>query len=650
MKTNLRKYLSLVMVLCVAFVCLFAGVRVKAASTTIDLTAQGYANSEEVTSVSSGDVTLTFDKGTGSTTPKYYTTGTGIRLYGKGTLTVYAGGQTIEKIKFTFGSGDGSNAISANVGSFTTDTWTGSGETVVFTIGGSSGHRRFKTVEVTVATSNPSVSLDGNANVKVGVKETYSAELKNTTGTLVWSVDDDTVATIDQNGVLTPVSTGFVTVTAALASDKSVYDEIDVVVWPNNSEPISIAAAKEICDFTGSNNSAFQYSIVGTIETIDYAYNVTNKNISVTISDGTDTIYLYKMTGGADLSIGTKIKVTGYLCLYNTTYEVNENSTYEIVVDESLTTLIAALNNINSYFSLGYKYVVTEEAVAYTVDTLNNATIGVSGTTYTEWTGIEVNSNAVYAGQSAGGTNATGAVIQLRSDKSNSGIVSTTSGGLVTKVTVVWNTNTSSARKLDIYGSNTAYTSPTELYSSSQVGEKLGSIAYGETTFVISGQYEYIGVRSNSGALYLDSIEFTWTDESYEGSTSIKYYSNVDFRIRVGVDSAIANLEDADSWGIKVTDSNGSSKEYVLNDGFVYAEGNYYYAIISLGDVLNKSERLSVEFTVEAFVVVNDVNYYSSQVKTYSVAGMVKKYYVEDGITAVEGLYNELVAMGKIAK
>lgn len=651
MKTSLRKYLSLVMVLCVAFVCLFAGVRVKAASTVIDLTDQGYANAQEVTSVTSGDITLTFSKGTGSTTPKYYTSGTSVRLYAKGTLTVSAGGQIIEKIKLTFGSSDKANAITANVGTFTTDTWTGSASSVVLSVGGTKDHRRIKTVEVTVASSNPSISLDGEANVQVGVKEVYSAAIKNTTGTIVWSVDDDAVATVDQNGVLTPVSTGFVTVTAALASDESVYDEIEVVVWPNNSQTISIATAKEICDFTGANNSAFQYSIVGTIETIDYAYNSTNNNISVTLSDGTDTISLYKMTGGDDLSVGSKIKVTGYLCLYNsTTYEVNEGSTYEIVIDESLTTLIAALNNVQAYLSLGYKYVVTEEKVYYTVDTLNNATTEVSGTSYTEWTGKTANSNAVYAGQSAGGTAQTGAVIQLRSNNSNSGIVSTTSGGLVTKVTVTWNANTAAERILDIYGSNTAYTSPTELYGSSLVGEKIGSIAYGETTFVISGEYAYIGVRSNSGALYLDSIEFTWVDDSYEDSTSINSYTDVDFRIRVGVDSAIANLEDADSWGIKVTSSNGTVKEYLADSDYIFTEGDFIFAIISLGDVLNNSERLTVEFTVEAYVVVDGVNYYSNQSKTYSVAGMVQKYYEEDGNTAVESLYNELVSMDKIAK
>ena len=80
-------------------------------------------------------------------------------------------------------------------------------------------------------------------------------------------------------------------------------------------------------------------------------------------------------------------------------------------------------------------------------DTLNRAFTGVNGTTYSSWTGTGT-SGAVYAGQSAGGNDA----IQLRSKNSNSGIVTTASGGKATKVVVMWNSNTSSGATLDIYG------------------------------------------------------------------------------------------------------------------------------------------------------------------------------------------------------
>ena len=150
-------------------------------------------------------------------------------------------------------------------------------------------------------------------------------------------------------------------------------------------------------------------------------------------------------------------------------------------------------------------------------DTLTNALIGVSGTNYTAWTGKTANSSAVYAGQSAGGNNA----IQLRSNNNNSGIVTTTSGGKATKIEVAWNSNTSAGRTTNIYGSNSAYESADDLYNSSKQGTLLGTCVVGTSTeLTIDDEYEYIGIRSASGALYLDKVIITW------GSGSATTYSN----------------------------------------------------------------------------------------------------------------------------
>ena len=140
-------------------------------------------------------------------------------------------------------------------------------------------------------------------------------------------------------------------------------------------------------------------------------------------------------------------------------------------------------------------------------DTLTRATTGITNTSYTEWSGKTGTSGAVYAGQSAGGNSS----IQLRSKNNNSGIVTTASGGKVVKITVVWNSNTSSGRTLDVYGKNTAYSKATDLYSSSTQGTKLGSIKYGTSTeLTINGDYTFIGMRSSSDAMYLTSITIDW--------------------------------------------------------------------------------------------------------------------------------------------
>ena len=80
---------------------------------------------------------------------KYYTTGEAIRVYGGGTFTVASADYNISRIELKFGSGDGSNAITANVGTFTSPTWTGSSKSVTFTVGGTSGHRRIASIKVT---------------------------------------------------------------------------------------------------------------------------------------------------------------------------------------------------------------------------------------------------------------------------------------------------------------------------------------------------------------------------------------------------------------------------------------------------------------------------------------------------------------------
>ena len=147
-------------------------------------------------------------------------------------------------------------------------------------------------------------------------------------------------------------------------------------------------------------------------------------------------------------------------------------------------------------------------AVAATVDdVLTSDKFTATDTKYTTFSDVQGASGAVYAGNSAKA--ATGA-IQLRSSNSNSGIVTSATGGNARKVVVTWQGSTSAGRTLDIYGDATPYGAATELYGKPK-GTKLGSIVKGTSTeLVIEGDYAYIGMRSNSGAMYLMDITITW--------------------------------------------------------------------------------------------------------------------------------------------
>jgi hypothetical protein len=175
-----------------------------------------------------------------------------------------------------------------------------------------------------------------------------------------------------------------------------------------------------------------------------------------------------------------------------------------------------------------YSFVPAEAAVE--TDELTWQALGLPGTNsnYTEFSGISFTSAAEYAGLASSGT---GQYIQLRSKNSNEGIITTASGGKLKSLTIAYNAGTDSRRVLDIYAKNEPYEAASDLYNETLCGEKIGSIAYAEgtLTFTVEGDYQYVGIRSNYGALYLDELSFEW-----EGSVS-----NIEGNVLIGADEDV---------------------------------------------------------------------------------------------------------------
>ena len=313
-----------------------------------------------------------------------------------------------------------------------------------------------------------------------------------------------------------------------------------------------------------------------------------------------------------------------------------------------LTNTLIRLNNIQSYLSMAFCYKVQgTNSTVEVEDTLTYSLTGVTGSSYTEWSGVNGSSGAIYAGNiSSGGSK----YIQLKSKDSISGIVSTTSGGNVAKIEVVWNSSTSDGRTLDIYGNNMPYTSAAELYDTNgntNQGEKIGSIVKGTSTvLVVSGEYSYVGLRSNSGAIYIDSITITWSK-----GENTKEFPYVDFRMKFGVDFELnqvtSELKEA-SYGISIK-ADGKEVKIPIEECNVEIDNEtdkrYSYVIFQLGDVLNNHERLIIDFTVTSYVEVNGETYYSEKSKTYSIKSLME-YYLntsiadDDAVAALEALAN----------
>ena len=103
-------------------------------------------NPGAVSGIKNGEITVSF-KTPGNTPAWNKSNGGEIRAYAKNTITV-SSAKKIKAIKFTFNKDNGNEITSTPTG-FTDPTWTGESESVVFKIGGKSGHRKVKTIEVT---------------------------------------------------------------------------------------------------------------------------------------------------------------------------------------------------------------------------------------------------------------------------------------------------------------------------------------------------------------------------------------------------------------------------------------------------------------------------------------------------------------------
>ncbi len=276
---------------------------------------------------------------------------------------------------------------------------------------------------------------------------------------------------------------------------------------------------------------------------------------------------------------------------------------------------------------------------AEVTDVITPSVIGISGGSYQSWSGKTCNSDAVYAGQSSAGTD-----IQLRSNNNNSGIITTATGGTVKSITVVWHANTVAGRTLNVYGKNSAYENPTDLYGDN-AGDLLGTIKKGTSTSItVEGSYAFIGLRANSGAMYISSITIVWEDGSSQTTCATP--------IITGTDNFYEFTE------VTITSTTGASIYYTLDgstpttsstpysEPFVISETTIVKAIATKAgltdseigsNTFTKATILTVAQAHAALAVVSPVNdqYVHgivSQIDSYS-NGAITYWISDDGTT-----------------
>lgn len=126
-----------------------SGGSTQVSTVTIDFTQQGFTNDAAVWNVAARGIEVSFGKGSNdSLAPKWFDNTTSVRLYAGNTMTV--SGTDITCIVWHFATTEyDNNEISAAPGDFADSVWTGSANSVVFSVGGTSGNRRVTSIDVT---------------------------------------------------------------------------------------------------------------------------------------------------------------------------------------------------------------------------------------------------------------------------------------------------------------------------------------------------------------------------------------------------------------------------------------------------------------------------------------------------------------------
>lgn len=184
--------------------------------------------------------------------------------------------------------------------------------------------------------------------------------------------------------------------------------------------------------------------------------------------------------------------------VYNKTF----GSTINFVMDQ------VTVFGVSSLGQFKYRDVITQSLTG--LDTSGGSL------TYDDWSGKSYagsrHSSAVYAGNTCKYVD----YLQIRG-KTNSGIITTTSGGSLKRVFVAYASgqNPQNGRVMAVLGKNTAYAATSELYNDSTKGEEAGSFTYAtgdKVAFVnASSEYDYVALLPD-GAIYFDEVDIFWDD------------------------------------------------------------------------------------------------------------------------------------------
>lgn len=191
------------------------------------------------------------------------------------------------------------------------------------------------------------------------------------------------------------------------------------------------------------------------------------------------------------------------------------------------------------------------------------------------------------------------------------GIVSTTSGGHLRKVSIDWLQKQGLPDRISVYASNTSYTETSDVWDDSKKGTLVGTIEKGvNDEIVVKGNYQYVALRAENMDILMRSITIGWGGETYQEVNNTQTY-NVQV---TGAEEGKVIYK-----GIKY--GHGESfKAADLTEGQLSAKriDGYYPAVVSIsGNTVTAAYELSPDDPNQKAVTITDKQEYKASEADY---------------------------------
>ena len=289
-----------------------------------------------------GDFTVTFAGGAND--GKYYTTGSGIRLYKGGTMTVQGlNGKNIVKIEVTY-AGDSYKPTDNNVvdcGEYNAETgvWTGSSNTVVFTRPDESGHWRIQAISVTVENSASGETVETPTfSPKAGTyteAQTVTIACATSGATIYYTTNGSTPSSTSTK-YTSPITVSETTTLKAIAIKGSAKSSVATATYTIKAQASMMTIAQVRAQQTGDVYTS------GTVTSIS--------STTAYIQDATAAICVYG-NGAKNLVKGDKINVQGTLSTYKGLLEITNPVCEVLSQGNTVTPTVKTIAEINSDYA-----------------------------------------------------------------------------------------------------------------------------------------------------------------------------------------------------------------------------------------------------------------------------------------------------------